>query len=93
MSPLYFVINTRVGVDIRQFALRHYILCQIATAIPENLYIDIQKFSLHFPQQIVLNFCCYKEKQEIGKATPLQPWTGPEGSRWLRLPYFKPIDT
>jgi hypothetical protein len=26
-----------------------------------------------------------------GKAIPLQAWTGPEGSRRLRLPYFKTI--
>jgi len=28
-----------------------------------------------------------------GKAIPLQPWTGPEGSRRLRFPDFKTIDT
>jgi hypothetical protein len=28
-----------------------------------------------------------------GKAIPLQAWTGPEGSRKLRLPDFKTIDT
>ena len=27
------------------------------------------------------------------KAIPLQAWTGPEGSRSLRLPDFKTIDT
>jgi hypothetical protein len=27
------------------------------------------------------------------EAIPLQAWTGPEGSRKLRLPYFKTIDT
>jgi len=27
-----------------------------------------------------------------GKAIPLQAWTGPEGSRRLRLPDFKTID-
>jgi len=26
-----------------------------------------------------------------GKAIPLQAWTGPEGSRRLRLPYLKTI--
>ena len=30
---------------------------------------------------------------EKGKAIPLQAWTGPEGSRRLRLPDFKTIDT
>jgi hypothetical protein len=28
-----------------------------------------------------------------GKSIPLQTWTGPEGSRSLRLPDFKTIDT
>jgi len=28
-----------------------------------------------------------------GKAIPLQPWMGPEGSRRLRLPDFKTIGT
>jgi len=28
-----------------------------------------------------------------GKAIPLQAWTGPEGSRRLRLPDFKKIGT
>jgi hypothetical protein len=28
-----------------------------------------------------------------GKAIPLQPWTGPEGSRRLRLPDFTTIGT
>ena len=28
-----------------------------------------------------------------GKAIPLQGWTGPEGSRSLRLPDFKTIGT
>jgi len=32
----------------------------------------------------------YKGK---GKAIPLQTWTGPEGSRRLRLPDFKTVDT
>jgi hypothetical protein len=27
-----------------------------------------------------------------GKAVPLQAWTGPEGSRRLRVPDFKTID-
>jgi len=28
-----------------------------------------------------------------GKAVPLQPWTGPEGPRSLRLPNFKTVGT
>jgi hypothetical protein len=32
-------------------------------------------------------------KLQKGKAIPLQPWTGPEGSRRLRLPDFKTVST
>jgi len=32
-------------------------------------------------------------KKLKGKATLLQPWTGPEGSRRLKLPDFKTIGT
>jgi len=32
-------------------------------------------------------------KIDKGKAIPLQAWTGPEGSRRLRLPDFKTIGT
>jgi hypothetical protein len=31
-------------------------------------------------------------KKVNGKAIPIQAWTGPEGSRRLRLPDFKTID-
>jgi hypothetical protein len=33
------------------------------------------------------------QKANEGKAIPLQSWTGPEGSRRLRLPDFKIIGT
>jgi len=32
-------------------------------------------------------------ERQKGKANPLQAWTGPEGSRRLRLPEFKTICT
>jgi len=32
-------------------------------------------------------------KPHNSEAIPLQPWTGPEGSRKLRLPDFKTIGT
>jgi hypothetical protein len=32
-------------------------------------------------------------KGKKGKSIPLQAWTGPEGSRRLRLPDFKTIGT
>jgi hypothetical protein len=34
-----------------------------------------------------------KQERDIAKAIPLQAWTGPEGSRRLRLPDFKKIGT
>jgi len=34
-----------------------------------------------------------KSMQGKGKGIPLQAWTGPEGSRRLRLPDFKTIGT
>ena len=33
------------------------------------------------------------ENRVKGKAIPLQAWTGPEGSRRLRLPDFKTVGT
>jgi len=37
----------------------------------------------------------FQQRHEMGKgkAIPLQTWTGPEGSRKLRLPDFKTIGT
>jgi hypothetical protein len=38
------------------------------------------------------NFIYLRSKAK-GKAIPLQPWTGPEDSRRLRLPDFKTVGT
>jgi hypothetical protein len=35
----------------------------------------------------------YVQMLDIGKAIPLQAWTGPEGSRSLSIPDFKTIGT
>jgi hypothetical protein len=35
----------------------------------------------------------FEAKEAKRKAIPLQAWTGPEGSRRLRLPDFKTIGT
>jgi hypothetical protein len=43
-----------------------------------NIMHQIQSFSV---QQ-------YTDIKDKGKAIPLQPWTGPQGSRRLRLPDF-----
>jgi len=37
------------------------------------------------------NYC--HNPPEKGKVLPLQAWTGPEGSRRLRLPYLKTVST
>jgi U3 small nucleolar RNA-associated protein 14 len=36
---------------------------------------------------------CKVKVKVKGKAVPLQAWTGPEGSRRLRLPDFKTVGT
>jgi len=41
----------------------------------------------------MFNFSVTVIKKLQGKAIPLQAWTGPEGSRRLRLPDFKTIGT
>jgi len=38
--------------------------------------------------QIIPKISTYVTK---AKAIPLQTWTGPEGSRWLRIPDFKTV--
>jgi hypothetical protein len=38
-------------------------------------------------------FLSYSDIKGKGKAIPLQAWTGPEGSRKLRLPDFKTAGT
>jgi len=35
----------------------------------------------------------FEAKKQYVRAIPLQAWTGPEGSRRLRLPDFKTIGT
>jgi len=42
---------------------------------------------------IVRSLIMVKKKRVKVEAIPLQDWTGPEGSRRLRLPDFKTIDT
>jgi hypothetical protein len=38
-------------------------------------------------------FSSFLMVKHLGKAIPLQVWTGPKGSRTLRLPDFKTIGT
>ena len=44
-----------------------------------------------YPENFVFHFS--QVKHLLNKAIPLQAWTGPEGSRRLRLPAFKTIGT
>ena len=61
--------------------------------VPSNNTNNDKKFINHsfklFPFHFIIKILC-KSKS---KAIPLQAWTGPEGSRRLRLPYFKKIGT
>ena len=49
--------------------------------------------------QVYLSICLFQKQGNLyyirkkGKSIPLQAWTGPEGSRMLRLPDFKTIGT
>jgi hypothetical protein len=45
------------------------------------------------PQYLTKGKICGKKREGKGKAIPLQAWTGPEGSRRLRLPDFKTVGT
>jgi len=48
---------------------------------------------LYSCHRIVLMVTAHSEVKVKGKAIPLQAWTGPEGSRRLRLLDFKTIGT
>jgi len=50
--------------------------------------IKMRIFNLCHPSRMFLSI-----RNGKGKAIPLQAWTGPEGSRKLRLPDFKTIGT
>jgi len=59
------------------------VLCHCAAA--RNLWIR--------NRPLLLRYCVLVGGYLKGKAFPLQAWTGPEGSRKLRLPDFKTIGT
>ena len=56
-------------------------------------YRMIQKEGLNFVSLYFKIRTSDKYDVKKGKALPLQAWTGPEGSRRLRLPDFKTIGT
>jgi hypothetical protein len=59
--------------------LRLTIVMNVGVAMPPVCYCNL------FSEKSVLHI--------KGKAIPLQAWTGPEGSRRLRLPDFKTVGT
>jgi len=48
---------------------------------------------LMYKRRMLCNKLQFKFYKCRGKAIPLQAWTGPEGSRRLRLPDFKTTGT
>ena len=58
-----------------------------------NTFVDScinlhRPFAAAYELKMVTVFIYCQVKIEKGKAIPLQAWTGPEGSRRLRLPHF-----
>jgi hypothetical protein len=75
-------------------------LIQSTTGVFYMLLITaVTLISLHDAIKNVLHRVCstttltFSKSKVTGTAIPLQPWTGPEGSRRLRLPDFKAIGT
>ena len=54
---------------------------------------SIRHFPLHFHSRASPCAITFQLVKVKGKAIPLQAWTGPEGSRRLRLPDFKTVGT
>jgi hypothetical protein len=54
---------------------------------------QIHKGTWMCPEIDVVDQIGHLKGKSKGKAIPLQTWTGPEGSRRLRLPDFKTIGT
>ena len=75
------------------FVLQCYVLRQIMMMM---MIIIIMIDSRLHGGSYMFGVCCALSEQNLfakGKAIPLQAWTGPEGSRRLRLPDFKTVDT
>jgi hypothetical protein len=60
----------------------------LSVICPQNIISIFSKQELEKSHKILINKCKKKSK-----AIPLQAWTGPEGSRRLRLTDFKTIGT
>jgi hypothetical protein len=57
-----------------------------------ELDFPIYSTILYFHHTIMTDYLCYMGVHK-SKAIPLQAWTGPQGSRKLRLPDFKTTGT
>jgi hypothetical protein len=55
--------------------------------------ISIDSIIIHSQIFFVFQLAISQGMQAKGKAIPLHAWTGPKGSRKLRLPDFKTINT
>ena len=69
----------------------HVADCPILT--PSCQSVSHGQSAAFLPPACKVEYLLTKEIKIKGKAIPLQAWTGPEGSRRLRLPDFKTIDT
>jgi hypothetical protein len=78
--------------------LPHRLIIWPSAYLAENVCVfNILSLSETSHENVTFGFaafckCIYKGKGK-GKAIPLQAWTGPEGSRRLRLPDFKTVGT
>jgi hypothetical protein len=84
-------INITIGAkSAHTYFEQIFLSIKIPTKYNQNLFHFAAPF-LFFPFLLIL--LTHRVKQGKGKAIPLQAWTGPEGSRSLRLPDFKTIGT
>jgi hypothetical protein len=65
-------------------------LCRSKEFFRHHIFLYIFHF---FRNERHTNEILVTKLKEKGKATPLQAWRGPEGSRKLRLPDFKAVGT
>jgi len=86
------IIVRLIKVIIRKGVVRMYIGSQIGVSESMNVYVpywqDIKTFTGWLLKEIIVEVC----KIHADSKT-LQAWTGPEGSKRLRLKDFKTIGT
>ena len=72
---------------------RHENRCKNLNIWFNTTILIILQPNLSWSDDYVILECDTVCKKGNGKAMPLQAWTGPEGSRKMRLPDFKTIGT